>query len=240
MIKKNSSKEIKMDKYAEQALLEYNSEDSTPRPGGVNGRPYWNISSSQFMFAPKFHFPKLPKSRKFRYIAKDKNGAPRESFDPFVWGYDYTESGAYQNAFGAPHALDEIAECLGGKDGAIKKLDEIFLTPPHFEYGRYGCEIHEMTEMAEAPEGLGQCAISNQPSFSLPFLYAYYGQREKSDYYVKKIATECFTRDSYPGDEDNGSMSAWYIFATLGKYPICPGSGKFTETTPLCKFKINE
>lgn len=174
------------------------------------------------------------------FIAKDKNGAPRESFDPFVWGYDYTESGAYQNAFGAPHALDEIAECLGGKDGAIKKLDEIFLTPPHFEYGRYGCEIHEMTEMAEAPEGLGQCAISNQPSFSLPFLYAYYGQREKSDYYVKKIATECFTRDSYPGDEDNGSMSTWYIFATLGKYPICPGSGKFTETTPLCKFKINE
>lgn len=174
------------------------------------------------------------------FVAKDKNGATRVDFDPFVWGFDYTESGAYQNAFGAPHALNEIAALLGGNGAACKKLDEIFNTPPHFKYGRYGCEIHEMTEMAQAPEGLGQCAISNQPSFSLPFLYAYYGDTKKSDYYVKKIARECFTPDSYPGDEDNGSMSAWYIFATLGKYPVCPGKAEYVHTTPLAKFKIRE
>ena len=63
-----------MDKYAEQALLEYSSEECMVHPGGVDGRAYWNISSSQFMFAPKFYFPKLPKGRKFRYTAKDKNG----------------------------------------------------------------------------------------------------------------------------------------------------------------------
>lgn len=186
------------------------------------------------------NWKRLYDSERGLFIARDESGAPRADFDPFVWGYDYTESGAYQNAFGAPHALDEIAGMLGGCDKACKKLDEIFSTPPHFKHGRYGCEIHEMTEMAKAPAGLGQCAISNQPSFSIPFLYAYYGQREKSDYYIKKIATECFTRHAYPGDEDNGSMSAWYIFATIGKFPICPGSGIFTETTPLCKFKINE
>jgi putative alpha-1,2-mannosidase len=96
-----------------------------------------------------------------------------------------------------------------------------------------------MTEMAKAPAGLGQCAISNQPSFSIPFLYAYYGCPEKSNYYIKKIASECFTPDAYPGDEDNGSMSAWYIFATIGHYPICPGSGKMVKTTPLVKgYKI--
>ncbi len=174
------------------------------------------------------------------FVARDKNGATRADFDPFVWGFDYTESGAFQNAFGAPHALNEIATLLGGNVLACKKLDEIFNTPPHFKYGRYGCQIHEMTEMAQAPEGLGQCAISNQPSFSLPFLYAYYGDTEKSDYYVKRIARECFTPDTYPGDEDNGSMSAWYIFATVGKYPICPGKTKYVHTTPLAKFKIRE
>lgn len=62
-----------MDQYAEQALLEYNSEECTPHPGGVNGRAYWNICSSQFMFAPQFYFPKLPKARKFRYTVMDKN-----------------------------------------------------------------------------------------------------------------------------------------------------------------------
>ena len=172
------------------------------------------------------------------FIAKDENGEFRPDFDPFVWGYDYTESSAYQNVFGAPHALDEIATMLGGSEKAICKLDEIFNTAPVFKHGRYGCEIHEMTEMANAPSGLGQCAISNQPSFTIPFLYSYFGNREKSDYYVKKIATECFTKDAYPGDEDNGSMSAWYIFATIGKFPICPGSGKWAITTPLAKFKI--
>lgn len=63
-----------MDKYAEQALLEYNSAECSPRPGGVNGRAFWNINSSQFMFAPILHFPKVPKSRKYIFTAKDKNG----------------------------------------------------------------------------------------------------------------------------------------------------------------------
>ena len=191
-----------------------------------------NEIANQYYKRAKSYKKLFDSSRGF-FIAKDEKGLWRNDFDPFVWGYDYTESSAYQNIFGAPHALDEISEMLGGKDKAIEKLDEIFKTPPIFKHGRYGCEIHEMTEMAKAPEGLGQCAISNQPSFSIPFLYAYYGNKEKSDYYIKKIANECFTPDSYPGDEDNGSMSAWYIFATIGKYPICPGSGKWTETTPL-------
>lgn len=195
-----------------------------------------DIASEYFKRAE--NYSSLFDSERGFFIAKDENGKWREDFDPFVWGYDYTESSAFQNIFGAPHALDQIAKMLGGKDAAIKKLDEIFNTPPLFKYGRYGCEIHEMTEMANAPAGLGQCAISNQPSFSIPFLYAYYGDREKSDYYIKKIASECFTIDSYPGDEDNGSMSAWYIFATIGKYPICPGSGAWVKTTPLAKYKI--
>ena len=171
-------------------------------------------------------------------VARDENGAKRADFDPFVWGYDYTESSAFQNIFGAPHALGTVATLLGGYDKATDKVDEIVSTPPIFKHGRYGCEIHEMTEMANAPSGLGQLAISNQPSFSIPFLYAYYGNKKKSDRLVEKIATEGFTKNSYPGDEDNGSMSAWYIFATIGKYPICPGSGKMVETAPLAKFKI--
>lgn len=49
MIEKNA-KEISMDKYAEQALLEYNSEETAPHPGGVGGRPSWNVHSSQYLY----------------------------------------------------------------------------------------------------------------------------------------------------------------------------------------------
>lgn len=55
-------------------------------------------------------------------------------------------------------------------------------------------------------------------------MYAALGKREKTDYWVERMVKEAFSADiGYPGDEDNGSMSAWYIFATIGMYPICPG-----------------
>ena len=64
-----------MNPYAEQALREYNSEECSPHPGGVNGRPFWNIHSSQFMFVPTLQFPRLPKGRKYLFTAEDQNGA---------------------------------------------------------------------------------------------------------------------------------------------------------------------
>ena len=64
-----------MDKYAQQALLEYNSAETAAHPGGVDGRNFWNLNSSQFTFAPTFQFPRLPVvlEQKYRYTAKDKN-----------------------------------------------------------------------------------------------------------------------------------------------------------------------
>ena len=64
-----------MDQYAKQALLECNSEECSPHPGGVNGRAFWNTNASQFMFAPVLQFPRVPKARAYLYTAEDQNGA---------------------------------------------------------------------------------------------------------------------------------------------------------------------
>ena len=82
-----------------------------------------------------------------------------------------------------------------------------------------------MTEMAAAD--FGQCAISNQPSMHLPYLYSAIGNIGKAARYVRRILREGYNENVFPGDEDNGSMSAWYIFGVLGFYPVCPGSGKY-------------
>ena len=63
-----------MDIYAEEALLQYNSEEFSPHPGGVGGRPFWNIHSSQFMYAPTLLFPGIPSAKEYRYTAKDATG----------------------------------------------------------------------------------------------------------------------------------------------------------------------
>ena len=99
----------------------------------------------------------------------------------------------------------------------------------------YNGEIHEMTEMAAID--FGQMAISNQPSFHLPFLFAALGDQEKTNYWVKRLALETFSsgNDGYPGDEDNGTTASWYIFAVLGLYPTCPGKPEFTVSGAIVK-----
>ena len=166
---------------------------------------------------------------------RDKNGEMAPNFSPIRWGKEYTEAAAWQTTFAVPHDLEGLAELMGGKEKLLEKLDELFATPPYYDTEGYGREIHEMTEMASL--NFGQCAINNQPSFHLPFIYAYFGEREKTNYWAHKIATEAFSykEDGFPGDDDNGTTSAWYIFTCLGMYPLCPGSLEFVEFDGLAK-----
>ena len=82
-----------MDKYAHQALLQCNSAECSPRPGGICGRPFWNTHSTQFMFSPVLEFKQGPAGCSYLYTAKDKNGklysfkgdSPFASLAP-IWG----------------------------------------------------------------------------------------------------------------------------------------------------------
>ena len=164
---------------------------------------------------------------------RDRAGKMDETFHEFRWGGEYTEGGAWQNSFAAYHDLDGLAELHGGTKVLVEKLDTLFSTPPLYTVGGYGSEIHEMTEMAAVD--YGQCAISNQPSFHLPWLYAMLGEPEKAAMWVKTLASEAFSwkADGFPGDEDNGTTSGWYIFACMGFYPICPGKPEYVKTEML-------
>lgn len=165
----------------------------------------------------------------------NSDGNREENFSPTRWGGEYCEGAAWQNAFGVYHDIDGLSRLYGGKDKFIEKLDELFSAPPVFEVGTYNTEIHEMTEMAVAD--FGQCAISNQPSFHIPYLFSAVGDNDKTAYWVKRIVNEAFdsSEKGFPGDEDNGSMSAWYIFSVLGFYPLCPGKAEYV--TGVCNAK---
>ncbi|MBR2949403.1 MAG: GH92 family glycosyl hydrolase [Lachnospiraceae bacterium] len=184
----------------------------------------------------------LARSKNYRNIfdpetgfmrAKDEDGNMKPGFTPISWGGDYTEAAAWQTTFAVQHDIEGLAELMGGKEALIAKLDEFFAAPAEFEVGGYGREIHEMSEMAACD--WGQCAISNQPSFHIPFMYAYLGERQKADYWLEKICREGFSGedDGFPGDEDNGTTAIWYLFASLGLYPVCPGKAEYTVTAPM-------
>ena len=167
--------------------------------------------------------------------SRDRDGKMPEDFDPCTWGGDYTEGSAWQNSFFVPHDPEGLAALHGGKEAFVAKLDALFAEPPRYRVMGYGFEIHEMTEMALID--FGQMAISNQPSFHLPYLFAAVGAQEKTNYWVERLARETFkpTADGFPGDEDTGTTSAWYIMATLGFYRLCPGKDEWIGSKRLAE-----
>lgn len=170
--------------------------------------------------------------------SKDRNGTFREEFSSIRWGKDYAEGSAWQSSFAVYQDFKGLIDLYGSAEAFSEKLIALCNQAPRFDVAGYNFEIHEMSEMAAIE--FGQVAISNQPSFHLPYLFAYAGKPEMAQPMIKHLMTECFdaTSHGYPGDEDNGSMSGWYVFSSLGFYPVTPGSNEFVIGMPLVKHAV--
>jgi predicted alpha-1,2-mannosidase len=162
---------------------------------------------------------------------KHRDGSWLEPFDPIVWGSPYVEGSAWQHRFSAPHDVAGLARALGGNERLAALLEETLTTPPRFKVGVYEEEIHEMSEMAAVD--FGQYAHSNQPVHHMLYLFALAGRPDRTQYWVRRVLNELYTPDSYPGDEDTGSMAAWFVLSALGFYPVCPGRPSYVLGSPL-------
>ena len=165
--------------------------------------------------------------------ARDVNGNFRPDFSPYSWGRDYAECSAIQASLGVLHDISGLSQLMGGKETFSGYLLKACQSLPLFETTGYGYEIHEMSEMATAP--FGQLAISNQPSFHIPYLFRYSNYSQYTSLLIKTLRQKAFRSgwDAYPGDEDNGSLSAWYVWSALGLYPTCPGKANYDLGIPL-------
>ncbi len=162
---------------------------------------------------------------------KNTDGQFKPNFVPDRWGTDYTEGSAWQNSFSAFHDIQGLMTAMGGKSKLDAQLTTLCNTKPSYHVGGYEMVIHEMAELAAVD--YGQLAISNQPSFHLPYLFNYTGHPEKTQVLVKQLR-KLFNASTtgFPGDEDNGSMSGWFIFACLGFYPVCPADAEYALGIP--------
>ena len=165
--------------------------------------------------------------------ARDVDGNFRPDFSPYSWGRDYAECSAIQASLGVLHDISGLSQLMGGKEAFSNYLLKSCQSLPLFETTGYGYEIHEMSEMATAP--FGQLAISNQPSIHIPYLFRYSNYPQYTSLLIKTLRQKAFRAgwDAYPGDEDNGSLSAWYVWSTLGLYPTCPGKASYDLGIPL-------
>lgn len=166
---------------------------------------------------------------------KTAGGAFREPFDPCrsqvpgAYWADYTEQTPWVNLWFVLHDLDGLAEALGGRTAALDKLDEFFATepPPDATKGTSD-KGGRLPDGSLRPGQIGQDWHGNEPSLHIPFLYSLWGHRDKTAALCRRIAEEFYTTapDGICGNDDCGALSAWYLFATMGFYPVDPcGAG---------------
>ena len=159
---------------------------------------------------------------------KMADGSWRTPFDPKSAQHrvnDYCEGNAWQYLWLTPQDPEGLIELLGGDKGFTTKLDELFSISSDLEEG----SSMDITGL------IGQYAHGNEPSHHTTYMYAYAGEQYKIPKNVRYITTNLYSDkpDGLSGNEDCGQMSSWYIFSSMGFYPVNPSNGAYVFGSPL-------
>jgi len=164
---------------------------------------------------------------------KNEDGNFQVPFNPLKWGDAFTEGNSLHYTWSVFHDVQGLIDLMGGDEVFISQLDNVFEMPPDFDDSYYGKTIHEIREMQIV--NMGNYAHGNQPIQHMIYLYNYAGVPYKTQEKIREVLTQLYsaTPDGYCGDEDNGQTSAWYVFSSLGFYPVTPGTDQYIIGSPL-------
>jgi len=170
---------------------------------------------------------------------RNRDGSWFEPFDPKAWdGYfafeskAFCEGNAWQWTWAVNHDIQGLIDLFGGEAEFITKLDSVFTENDEQIHGNWA-ELKENQMMASS--GLGQYIHGNETDHHLSYLYTYVGQPWKSQKLIRQILDNQYssTPEGYPGDEDQGAMSAWYVMNAIGLYCVTPGTDQYVLGSPL-------
>ncbi|WP_066800539.1 GH92 family glycosyl hydrolase [Sphingomonas soli] len=160
--------------------------------------------------------------------ARKADGSFRTPFDPTAinYGSDYTEGNAWQYSWFVPQDQAGMFAMLGGDAAAVKKLDAMF------DFDNSKIDYSHAEDIAGL---IGQYIHGNEPSHHVAYLYNYAGQPWRTQERLKQIVESQYqpTPQGLSGNDDLGQMSAWFVFTTLGFYPVAPGSNEYAIGRPF-------
>lgn len=131
----------------------------------------------------------------------------------------YVEGTAGQYLWMVPFNLKGLADLMGGPAAAATRLDAFFT---------------KLNAGGEGPDSW-MAWVGNEPCLETPWIYDFLGQPYETQKVVRRVMTELYTSGdaAYPGNDDVGEMSSWYLFGALGMYPELPGSDILVLGSPL-------
>lgn len=164
---------------------------------------------------------------------RHENGEWVGNFDPFEWGGPYTEGNAWHYHWSVFQDVQGLINLMEGEKNFTAKLDSVFSIPNTVNVGTYKRMIHEMTEMVMAD--MGQYAHGNQPIQHMIYLYNYAREPWKAQQWARTVMDKLYnaTENGYPGDEDQGQTSSWYVLSALGFYSVTPGTDQYVFGSPV-------
>ncbi len=113
--------------------------------------------------------------------------------NPGSWENYFYEGSSWTYSWFVPHQFEKLVELSGGKEKFVEKL-------------QYGFENNLID-------------YGNEPAFLAVHGFHYGDRSDLASYWVRKLMAEQFTEKGYPGNEDSGAMSSWYIFSAMGLFP---------------------
>ena len=127
-----------------------------------------------------------------------------------------------------PQDVAGLAAAHGGTDKLLKRLDDVFdakVDPKVFAH------MEDITGL------IGWYAHGNEPSHHVAYLYSHAGQPWRTQARLKQIMDTQYkpTPDGLAGNDDLGQMSAWFVFTSLGFYPVAPGSNEYILGRPFVR-----
>ncbi|MBQ9285615.1 MAG: GH92 family glycosyl hydrolase [Bacteroidaceae bacterium] len=158
---------------------------------------------------------------------KDDKGTWLPDFDALRYGSNggsaFTEGNAWQWRWSVQHDVNDLIALSGGTKNFVNQLDYFFT-----------CHETSGQRNDNASGFIGLYAHGNEPSHHVSFLYTLAGQPWKTDQIVNHIRRTMYNTDvsGYIGNDDCGEMSAWYVFAALGLYPLNPASAAYVLFAP--------
>ena len=204
--------EYAYDDYSLSLLAAALNDDNHAKDLAARAKNYKNV------FDPETHFMR----------GKLEDGLFISPFDaeyPY-YEYMYREANAWQLSFFVPHDMKGLVGLYPSEQAFEQKLDLLFTLP------------WNPNHIARNVSGfLGQYCHGNQPDHEAPFAYYFINKPEKSQHIIDTLLEDYYgvgpTGLAFSGMDDAGEMSAWYVFAASGLYPLSPADNEYLVSLPV-------
>lgn len=154
------------------------------------------------------------------YIQQRDSSGTWQPFDP-ASDDGFAEGSAAQYTWMVPFNVKGLITSMGGTASAARRLDGFF----HNSDGSWALSASDGTHSD----------LSNEPSIATPWLYDFAGQPYKTQQTLRQAVNTLWSNGpgGIPGQDDLGAMSSWYVFASIGVYPLAPGRADLLLASPL-------